>query len=330
MSYATMHPAFYSRLLEIPSLTALYRDYSMTVNLSLVLTLWFTGFLVYRLFFHPLAGIPGPFICKITGLWRTYRYFNMTWHDDIVNLHRAYGPVVRIAPNEASIVDAGAQKKLYSHGSKARKTSWYDTWSTSVPVPVFFSETDTKIHGALRRRVSAAFSMSSILKYEKYVQSCLDVCYGKIRKHAEAGRIIDMSEWTHMLTFDIVGELTFGQALGQMETETDLDDVRKTNTSDIYWAGNLGHMWLQSRWVNNLVVEWLNAGSPAARFSAWVFEKVIMRKEGRDGSDREDMLSHFLKMKPLGTNKALEDIEVVVESANVVFVSSLSTKPQYL
>jgi hypothetical protein len=71
--------------------------------------------LFYRAYLHPLRKIPGPPLAKLTELWRTNRYFQGQWHQDILQLHREYGPVVRIAPNEISIVSPDLIKTAYSH-----------------------------------------------------------------------------------------------------------------------------------------------------------------------------------------------------------------------
>lgn len=109
--------------------------------------------ILYRAFLHPLAGVPGPRLASITGLWRTYRYARGTWHDDVLEVHTKYGPVVRIAPNEVSIVDAGVAKRLFGHGKNAPKTTWYNTWKIRGNGPSLFAELDSKHHSALRKRV---------------------------------------------------------------------------------------------------------------------------------------------------------------------------------
>lgn len=79
---------------------------------------------LYSLFLHPLRKIPGPSLAKITELWRTNRYFKGYWHRDILDLHRQYGPVVRISPNEVSIVSPELARTIYSYSGgtpKARK-----------------------------------------------------------------------------------------------------------------------------------------------------------------------------------------------------------------
>jgi hypothetical protein len=91
--------------------------------LNWVYGVWlFLGWTIfYRLFLHPLAHVPGPFIARFTGLWRTRRYFKGTWYDDILELHKVYGRVVRIAPNEVSFVDGKALKRVYGHGKPCKK-----------------------------------------------------------------------------------------------------------------------------------------------------------------------------------------------------------------
>ena len=76
---------------------------------------------VYTTFFHPLRGIPGPYAAKFTELWRTRRYALGNWHDNILEIHRKYGPVVRIAPNEVSFVDKDALIKVYGHSTGTKK-----------------------------------------------------------------------------------------------------------------------------------------------------------------------------------------------------------------
>jgi len=80
---------------------------------------------VYRVFFHPLSHIPGPFFAKLTHLWQTKSYFTGNWHNDVLRIHEKYGPVVRISPDEISFVDGDALKRLYGHVKPCTKViSW--------------------------------------------------------------------------------------------------------------------------------------------------------------------------------------------------------------
>jgi hypothetical protein len=79
------------------------------------------GTVLYRLFFHPLAGIPGPFLARCSTLWQNHHYLRGYWHDDIRVLHEKYGPVVRISRYKASFVDADASKRIYDIKIHARR-----------------------------------------------------------------------------------------------------------------------------------------------------------------------------------------------------------------
>lgn len=91
----------------------------------LLYIVYWTGVGIYRLTLHPLADVPGPFLCKITRWQQTYyeAFLNSKFIDEIPGYHRKYGmltlfpliinfivivhlgPIVRINPNEVHIDD---------------------------------------------------------------------------------------------------------------------------------------------------------------------------------------------------------------------------------
>lgn len=68
----------------------------------------------YRLFLHPLARIPGPPLAAISSCWYAYHVRNGRMLYLGKTLHKHYGPVVRIAPNEVWFVTKDAFKVIYS------------------------------------------------------------------------------------------------------------------------------------------------------------------------------------------------------------------------
>ena len=55
---------------------------------------------VYRLFFHPLASVPGPRLAAVSNVWYAYQVRNGRVFSLGKTLHNKYGPVVRVGPNE--------------------------------------------------------------------------------------------------------------------------------------------------------------------------------------------------------------------------------------
>jgi cytochrome P450 len=279
--------------------------------------------LIYRIWFHSLAGIPGPFLGRVSGLWRTYRYFRGTWHDDVLALHNKYGRVVRIAPSELSVVDGDALKRLYGHGKSAKKTPWYSTWEIPGASTAFFAQQDPKYHAFLRKRVSHVYSMTSIVAMEPYIQGCLDLMLQLLQKYADNGEAVDMSEWTNAFAYDVVGEIAYGERFGHLESEKDVMGLRQAIFDRFYLMANMGHVWGQMSFFDNPVtgafVKWLGLvnTSPYAKFQSWTNEKVLARREGKTGNSRKDMLNHFLNMKQRNGEPASHS-EVMMEALNIV------------
>lgn len=73
----------------------------------------------------PLRSVPGPFASRLNRLW----YLQKVWTGELprlnIELHRKYGPVVRLAPNEFSLDDPAAVKVIYGLGTNFTKGPWY-------------------------------------------------------------------------------------------------------------------------------------------------------------------------------------------------------------
>lgn len=87
------------------------------LQLALIAPLGYVFLLfVYRRFFHPLAKYPGPFLASITRWWMVREVLSGEHDKHIRALHKKYGNIVRIAPNEVAIADPQAIKVIYSTG----------------------------------------------------------------------------------------------------------------------------------------------------------------------------------------------------------------------
>lgn len=87
----------------------------------------FVGIVLYRLLRSSLANLPGPFHTGLTAAWLKYKEFSGCRRQYIHDLHRRYGSVVRVGPNEVSFASAEAVKEIYtSGGSGYDRTEFYD------------------------------------------------------------------------------------------------------------------------------------------------------------------------------------------------------------
>jgi cytochrome P450 len=75
-------------------------------------------------------------------------------------------------------------------------------------------------HRRYRALFAPAFSERALKGQEPVFQSHVDRLLGKLAEAGEAGQSVDMAKLFQLTTFDIMGQLTFGQSLGQLESTT--------------------------------------------------------------------------------------------------------------
>ncbi|CAI6332717.1 unnamed protein product [Periconia digitata] len=164
--------------------------------------------LIYNLYFHPLSHFPGPL------LWRAFQFPSLAamlagnLPYKVQSLHEKYGPIVRVAPNELSIVDDRAWKEIFQRRDFLRPPQW-GARPPGVNAHNLVSA-PADIHARFRKALSPAFSEQSIASYEPLIREYFDVLIAKLAKTAPD--TFDMVAWFNYTTFDIIGDLCWGES----------------------------------------------------------------------------------------------------------------------
>jgi hypothetical protein len=81
---------------------------------------------IYKALFSPLSKIPGPKDNLFSDTYLMVQEFTSKRREYIHELHKRYGPVVRLGPNEVSFTSLEALKEIYSSGGSGYdKTEFY-------------------------------------------------------------------------------------------------------------------------------------------------------------------------------------------------------------
>lgn len=81
------------------------------------------------------------------------------------------------------------------------------------------SERDPPRHANMRRLLANAFSLTSLTEQEELVQSSVDRFIDLVKtKTVERDEVFDLTKGYERLTFDIIGDLAFGETFGALET----------------------------------------------------------------------------------------------------------------
>ncbi|KAL8900470.1 MAG: hypothetical protein Q9207_005685 [Kuettlingeria erythrocarpa] len=131
------------------------------------------------------------------------------------------GPVVRVAPHELSFNTAQAWKDIYGQRrghSPFIKSAFYDGGNFAGQAHSIVSERDPAKHGEMRRFLSNAFSDRSLKEQEYLITDVIDEFCRQIGARGAGEDGVDLSKWFNLLTFDVIGELAFGESFNGVRT----------------------------------------------------------------------------------------------------------------
>ncbi|KAF9261536.1 cytochrome P450 [Marasmius fiardii PR-910] len=248
---------------------------------------------LYRLSpWHPLAKYPGPLICKITKLkgaivghgGKQYLYYR--------DLHRKYGDVVRIGPNELSFLSASAINPILGQSGQnyVPRGPYFDgRFPETQKIYPIGALRDAEEHHRRRIPWSKAFSTNALKEYEVLVRAKTEVLAEKLVSISGKGtKIIQMNKWLSYYTYDMMTAFVFSGGSNMLE-EGDpkglLEDIRSGHVrmmfmSHVPWLGRLCYR-LPPR---------LFSGLNAFRRNS--HERAMKRKA--QGSERKDLYYYLL------------------------------------
>ncbi|KAL4936525.1 hypothetical protein BDV06DRAFT_91732 [Aspergillus oleicola] len=180
---------------------------------SAALGLYIAIVAVWAILLHPLRRVPGP---KTWAAFPILRYISSIRgnHDkDLRQFHAVYGPVVRFGRDEVSFITAEAWKDIYGHGQPQLPKVLS---SASNKNDIISSNNED--HSRFRRALSHAFSAKGVQAQEPLLNSYVDKLIERLKGIAESKVPADMVKWYNLTTFDIIGDLAFGEPFGGLDS----------------------------------------------------------------------------------------------------------------
>ncbi|KAI0013292.1 putative cytochrome P450 [Xylariaceae sp. FL0662B] len=192
------------------------------VAVGLILVYQAIGF-VYNLYFHPLRRFPGPSLHAASRLPWAIEHGSGYQAFHTQKLHDRYGPVVRVGPNHLSFTDPRAWKDIYGHrvGTESNmtempKAATFNRVLRHVPTSII--NADREEHSRLRRALSHGFSDNAMREQEPMIMKYVNLLLDRLHQECDHGKKgLNMEAWYNWTTFDVVGDLVFGQSFRCLE-----------------------------------------------------------------------------------------------------------------
>lgn len=150
---------------------------------------------VLRLFLSPLADIPGPKLAALTYWYQSYYEFfphrgQFLFKCD--ELHKKYGPVVRIGPDEVHINDPYFYNEAYGTSIRRRHKSPVYFWMGgmgSFGDQSMFGTLDHDLHRLRRNALGAYFSKRKVRELEPRLRAKVLLLRQRLLERAGRGSV---------------------------------------------------------------------------------------------------------------------------------------------
>ncbi|MCJ1355644.1 MAG: hypothetical protein MMC33_005636 [Icmadophila ericetorum] len=256
---------------------------------------------IYRLYFSPLAKFPGP---KIAALSRLYEFWyqgikRTEFPDVIKEMHRVYGPIVRISPFELSINDSEFNAGFFLHDRKLDKDPWYYGLGFTESL---FTLLDKDKHRHRQSHLAPSFSGSQFKNAEPTIERELKKLLSVFELEVRSSEGINLSVAFRKMGNEILRSFLMGErgdSTAPVDYMKDADvayhPVFKTMTyvrhfPILYKLHALIPNWFYDRWL------------PLAKYQRDADDHVryLVREHDKSDSKSEDdgLLYNFVELDP--------------------------------
>ncbi|RYP54707.1 hypothetical protein DL768_000531 [Monosporascus sp. mg162] len=151
----------------------------------------------YNLVLHPLAAFQGPLLWRASRIPWTLSLLRGKLVLDSPKMHKEYGPVVRVAPNELARGMYGVPAFLPPH---------------------LQNTTNKEHHRALRKALAPGFSDASLRVQESVMAEYIHLLIRRLKEKSKNGAL-NLELWYRYVIFDIICELAVGESFRCLESD---------------------------------------------------------------------------------------------------------------
>ncbi|KAJ5413637.1 hypothetical protein N7509_000264 [Penicillium cosmopolitanum] len=269
---------------------------------------WLVGLVIiaatkvlYNIYFHPLSKYPGPRLYAASSIPIALAQLRGNWHTIAKDAHDRYGPVVRLSPNELSFISKQAWQDIYArrNGKPAlpRDRKFFNDMLVEPQSITMMNDAD---HSRLRRALNPAFSTRALQGQEPILQANVDLLMKQLQARGEKGISSDLRTWYNYTTFDLIGDLAFGENFDCLATSRFHEWVELV--LDHFYTSTLLHVVHRFSPLHKVLAMLLPASLMEKRrkHSEMALEK-IRRRTSQISSERNDFAEHLMRAVGEGT-----------------------------
>lgn len=304
----------------------------MSLTLAALATLS-VAYLVYHfcwsLFFSPLARIPGPKSFAFSRLTLAYEDYKGTRTRKLNELHRKYGPVVRVGPNEVAFDSLSALRTIYGAGSAFERTSFYDMFQ-AYGRKNMFTYASTKDHGERKRMLAHAYAKSVLLR-GRNSEMIMSKANNFLELLEREGRTSEIFSTLHYFSIDNITEFLYGKfgktaclegVAKDRALISDIMDVsrRKLTWFTIHFPNFTSWLYSQTGFMGGVAQHFYPMATPTTytgiRLHAMKACQAYSSASEDQRANEESVISKLWKHHRTAKENGLDDLDVAAECAD--------------
>ncbi|KIV99414.1 uncharacterized protein PV09_08952 [Verruconis gallopava] len=277
---------------------------------------------LFRWCSDPLRSVPGPFFAKCTRLWIILADLSGYRGSIVHKLHKQYGPVVRVSPNELCFASTEALDEIYKANSKYTKAPVYESYAFMGT----FNTRDQHQYRTMKRRLNPSFNPRAMEELEPVLRRQICNLIKCLDKRLETS--FDIVPWLRTLSLSVVGEGFIGNSFSGLETEkiptllNEIDEVIPTLW--VWWMFPLLSVVLQHSPFPG-IRRFMNAANDFRKYCASAYRNYL---ETKNPQEHHDLIARMVKEREELRQKAqpiprhLTDEGIIDELTNMIFAGT--------
>ncbi|KAJ6084369.1 cytochrome P450 [Penicillium sp. IBT 16267x] len=286
--------------------------------------------LLFRVLLRPLNKLPGPRWARITSLLIVLNAIKGQRAQELDTLHKKYGPVVRIGPNEVSVGDYRYYRPIYNDSKSVTKDPHFYSVATFVRKSNIFQMTNPAQHSARRRLSAAPYSLQGITLLNPLIRKkAEDLARNLLKRATESpDGTADAFELSGLYSLEVICEAGFATDLSAMGGDLGLELMHAMDGSAQTLIFTSIMPWLRSTGLGKRLPG--HVGDCYRKDAYWQLKSRemvdhLLRASSTGASTEKNLLSPLLHGTDSFLGRKLTHDELVEEAMGIMFAGSGTT-----
>lgn len=173
-----------------------------------------------------LRKVPGPFLASFSHWWALSAVASGQEPWVYTDLARKYGHLIRVGPRLLLTDDPDVLRRMSGVRTHYSKDASYLSGVRHPEYHTMFSTLDASAHDAMKAKLTNPYGGRETLGMEPIVDDMVNALLQNLRNKTSQGAglptIVNFATIVSYFTLDTITRITFGKAMGFLETDTDV------------------------------------------------------------------------------------------------------------